>query len=307
MRFTIEYPTVSHDYDPRFLQPGEMANFVRVVEDIGADAIAFTEHPAPSAKWLRSGGHESLDPLTALAFCAAITTRLRLMTFLLVLPLHNPLLIAKQIATADLLSGGRVIITAGSGYLRSEFAALGVDFEERNELFDEALDVLCKIWPAVPFEYRGRHFTALGQASRPTPVQRPRPPVWIGGNSRAARSRAARHGDGWSPLITRADVSHTARTRLISGLPDLHAAIDALREEATSVGRDPMAIEVQVKWGSAIGVDSPADAAIELLHRLHAIGVTWVVLSPPSDDIDRCVDVLQTYGRDVISVSHDDN
>ena len=131
--------------------------------------------------------------------------------------------------------------------------------------------------------------------------------MWIGGNSGAARSRAARLGDGWAPLITRPEVSHTARTRLISGLPDLHAAIDALREEATSVGRDPMAIQVQVKWGSAIGVDGPADAAIELLNQLHAIGVTWVVLSPPGDDIDRCIDVLQTYGRDVISISHNDN
>src|SRR5712691_5128289 len=118
MRFTVEYPIGS----PEFLEPGTISRLAAAFEAAGVDAIAFTEHPAPSAKWLGDGGHLTLDPLTALAFCAATTTRLRLMTHLLVLAYRNPLLAAKQIATTDILSGGRLIVGVGGGYLRSEFA-----------------------------------------------------------------------------------------------------------------------------------------------------------------------------------------
>ena len=90
----------------------------------------------------RAGGHQTLDPFVALAFAAAVTKRLRLLTYLAVVPYRNPFLLAKAAATLDRLSGGRFILGVGSGYLKTEFFALGVDFDERNALFDEALDVL---------------------------------------------------------------------------------------------------------------------------------------------------------------------
>ena len=106
MKFTVEYPIGSPGYDRAFLEPATMTRFVKAVEALGIDAIAFTEHPAPSKKWLDSGGHESFDPLTGLAYVAASTSTIKLMTYLLVLPYRNPLLAAKQIATTDVLSGG---------------------------------------------------------------------------------------------------------------------------------------------------------------------------------------------------------
>ena len=181
MQFTVERPFGRHGCNPELYQGNGLKQFVRTAEEAGLGAIAFTEHPAPSLKWLEQGGHASFDPLAALAFCAAATTRLRLLTYLLVLPYRNPLLMAKTVATVDQLSGGRLTIGAGSGYLRSEFAAMGVEFEERGALLEEALDVLRQVWAGESFTGEGRHFTAPRQVSVPGPVQRPHPRCgWAG-------------------------------------------------------------------------------------------------------------------------------
>jgi hypothetical protein len=114
VRFTVEHPVGQPGCAPELYQQEGLAAFVQAAEEAGFDAVAFTEHPAPSLKWLQAGGHESLDPLAALAFAAAVTTRIRLMTYLLVLPYRNPLITAKMIATVDLLSKGRLIVGATS-------------------------------------------------------------------------------------------------------------------------------------------------------------------------------------------------
>ena len=214
MRFTVDYPIVTVGYDPALVTAAGMTRVAQAAEECGYDAISFSEHPAPSHKWLNAGGHESLDQTSALAFCAAVTTLLRLMTYLLVLPYHNPFLAAKALSTVDLLSGGRLTVVAGTGYLRSEFLALNVDMNQRNELFDESLEVMRGVWSEVPFAYTGRHFTARGVASLPAPLQPGGPPVLIGGNSALARRRAARN-QGWSPLM----VSRRPYFRLFRPVP----------------------------------------------------------------------------------------
>ena len=157
MKFTIEYPVSVPGYDPALVRPDGMRRVVQAAEGAGFSAVAFTEHPAPSKKWLDAGGHEALDPLAALSFCAAVTERIGLMTYLLVLPYHNPFMLAKRLATVDLLSEGRLTVVAGTGYLRSEFLALGVDMAARNELFDESIEVMRGVWTNVPFDHKGRH------------------------------------------------------------------------------------------------------------------------------------------------------
>ena len=144
------------------------------------------------------------------------------MTYLLVLPYHNPFLTAKALSTVDLLSGGRLTVVAGTGYLRSEFLALNVDMSQRNELFDESLEVMRGVWTRVPFAYTGKHFTARGVASLPGPVQPGGPPVLIGGNSALARARAARN-QGWSPLMVSPEVARTSRTPGIATVAELAA------------------------------------------------------------------------------------
>jgi len=167
-------------------------------EAAGFDSIAFTEHPAPSQKWMAEGGHESFDPLTALALCAGVSSTILLQTYLLVLPYRNPFLAAKQAATLDVASAGRVILSVGTGYLRSEFLALGVDFEERNALFDEALEVMGRCWSQDEVVYDGLRFKALGQTQRPRPPG-PGPTIWIGGQR---EGRPATGRPEWAGLDT---------------------------------------------------------------------------------------------------------
>src|SRR5256884_3273244 len=142
-------------------------------EAAGFDAVFVTEHPFPGDAWLAHGGHHALDPLVALSFAAAATTRLRLQTNLYIAAYRNPFLSAKAVATLDVLSGGRVILGVGAGYLEPEFAALGVDFEERHELTDEALHAMEAARAGESVALDGRHFTATGNTMLPRPVQSP--------------------------------------------------------------------------------------------------------------------------------------
>jgi len=304
LRFTVEHPVGQHGCDPALYRQEGLAAFLRAAEDAGFDAVAFTEHPAPSLKWLHADGHESLDPLTALAFAAAVTSRIKLMTYLLVLPYRNPLITAKMIATVDLLSGGRLVVGAGGGYLRSEFLALGVDFEERGALFDEAIDVIRAAWQGESLSFEGRHFTARGQVSVPGPVQRPHPPIWIGGNSKVARRRVARAGDGWMPLLISETVAATTRMPALSTIAQLSAAIDELNGMLADAGRDPASVRIQVQG-------PPGDLLIhrqnswEELHdwlgELAEAGVTDVVVRPPGAGVEAAVDALEEFGREGIT------
>jgi probable F420-dependent oxidoreductase len=301
MSFTVEYPIGTPGSSRAFHSPDMVVRFAGLAERAGVDAVAFTEHPAPSRKWLDNGGHESFDPIAALGFCAGVTSRLKLMPYLLVLPYRNPLLVAKQIATLDILSSGRLVVAVGAGYLRSEFAALGVDFEERNDLLDEAIDVLREVWETDSFEHDGRHFKAIGQVSLPAPIQRPHPPLWIGGNGRQARERAARYGQGWTPLILDEQSARTTRTPAINSPAALGVAIDDLHRRAEAAGRDPEEIAVQVQWSLSSAMDRHPGAALETLAELGAVGVTSVVVRPPAGDAERAMDLLEAYGQDVIA------
>ncbi|GAB2982154.1 TIGR03619 family F420-dependent LLM class oxidoreductase [Amycolatopsis acidiphila] len=303
MRFTVEHPVGRPGCVPALYSPAGPAAFARAAEEAGFDAVAFTEHPAPSAKWYRAGGHATLDPLAALAFCAAATERIRLLTYLLVLPYYNPLALAKTVATVDLLSAGRLVLGAGGGYLRSEFTAVGAGFAERGELFDEALGVLRSVWATEEFSFAGRGFTAHGQVSTPAPVQRPCPPVWIGGNGRVARRRVARAGQGWAPLLIGEELAATTRTTPLETVAELAAAIRELAGLAEAQGRDPAGIDVQVQSAQSDLSEQGAPAAGHDGHlaELAVAGVTWFVVRTPATSLEAATDALARYGADVIS------
>jgi probable F420-dependent oxidoreductase len=304
LRFTVEHPVGQAGCAPELYQQEGLAAFVRAAEEAGFDAVAFTEHPAPSLKWLQAGGHESLDPLTALAFAAAVTSRITLMTYLLVLPYRNPLMTAKMIATVDLLSQGRLVVGAGGGYLRSEFFALGVDFDERGALFDEAIDVLRALWTGESLTFEGRHFTARGQVSTPAPVQRPHPPIWIGGNGKNARRRVARAADGWMPLLVGEELASTTRMPALATVAQLAGAVDELRGMLTEAGRDPASVRVQVQGRQGdllVHREGSWAQHHDFLGELEAAGATDVVIRTPGTDLAAAVDALQEYGREGIA------
>ena len=154
MRFILQYPEASGSGIDLF-DAGAIPEIAAAAEAAGLDGIALTEHPAPSSRWLETGGHQSLDPFVALAAAAGVTERLALVTNLSVIPYRNPLLLAKSAATLNRMSEGRFYLGAGAGYLKSEYFALGVDFKERNALFEEALQVMQLHWSGEPFDIRG--------------------------------------------------------------------------------------------------------------------------------------------------------
>ena len=304
MKFTVDYPIVNVGYDPALVTAAGLTTVAQAAEECGYDAISFSEHPAPSGKWLSAGGHESLDQTSALAFCAAVTSRVRLMTYLLVLPYHNPFLAAKALSTVDLLSGGRLTVVAGTGYLRSEFLALNVDMSQRNELFDESLEVMRGVWRESPFAYTGKHFTARGVASLPAPAQPGGPPVLIGGNSALARARAARN-QGWSPLMVSPEVARTSRTPGIATVAELAARIREVRDAAAANGAassmttGPLTIQAhtpQAGFMQRPGLNS-AEEHRDHLGQLAEAGVDRFVLRPPGDSLDHAVEALQRYAE----------
>jgi probable F420-dependent oxidoreductase len=280
-------------------QPAAVIATAQAAERAGFDMLGYTDHPAPSKKWLASGGHPTYDPFAALCFLAGVTTNIRLMTYLAVLPYRNPLLLAKSVATVDRLSGGRFTMIAGTGYLRSEFSALGSSFDDRNDLFEEAIAVIRSVYEDDEFVLSGEGFEARGVINDPSPVQLPHPPIWIGGSSRTSRQRVARYGDGWAPLMTNEAFAKVVRTAQMAGIDDLRRNIDELRAMLEAEGRDPYGISVQLDgFGSA---DQPADAACERVAELERVGVTHVVVRPPAGPTNAVVDAFEAFGAEVIA------
>jgi probable F420-dependent oxidoreductase len=275
-----------------------------VAEAAGFGAIGFTDHPAPSQRWLEAGGHDALDPFVALGYAAAHTTTLRLIPNIVVLPYRNPFVVAKASATLDVVSGGRFTLAVGAGYLKGEFAALGVDHAERNDLFDEALDVLVAVWTGDDVSVEGRHFSARGVTAHPRPVSDPHPPVWIGGNGARARQRVADRGDGWCPFPAPAALARTARTVALDTPERLGAAVDDLRARLDAAGRDPAGVDIAFSnraGGDPASPEFDANAHLAGLADLAALGVTWVQVGLPGDSLAHVVETIERYGEDVIA------
>jgi probable F420-dependent oxidoreductase len=299
----ITYPLISHPYDPSFVSKDALVRFARTAEAAGFDGIGFTDHPAPSDRWLKAGGHDALDPFAALAFVAAVTDRLLLIPNIVVLPYRNPFLVAKAAATIDALSDGRFVLSTATGYQKAEYRALGVDFEQRNEFFDEALAVIRGVWSTDEFAYEGTTFTAVGQTVNPKPA---RVPIWIGGNSQLTRARVAANGDGWNPFPAPATLARTAKTPVLETIDDLSGMLDDLWRRVGEAGRDPASIDVayMTNEGGSPGSDSfDADRHREGLEELVGLGVTWSSVGIPGDSLEHALETVERYGELVIRAS----
>ncbi len=229
MKVYVALPTDHVDLGEEFVSAEGVAAVARAAETAGFDGVYSTEHPFPDDDWLASGGHQALDPFVGLSFAAAATTRLRVLTNLCVLPYRNPFLAARAAASLDVLSGGRLDLGVGAGYLEGEFRALGVDFENRNDRFDEAIAAITAAWSGESVRFAGDGFEARGNTMRPAPVQQPRPPVWVGGNSARALRRAARYGDGWLPLPNPRSLGNRRRSAHLEDVDDLRRLFAARR------------------------------------------------------------------------------
>ncbi|MBI4299148.1 MAG: LLM class F420-dependent oxidoreductase [Chloroflexi bacterium] len=168
-------------------------------EDLGFDSIWVTDHIIVP-KSLNIGYREHmLEPLALMAYLGGVTKKVAIGSSVFILPYRNPIVMAKAVATADVLSGGRIIFGAAVGWMEAEFQALGAPFADRGARSDEYLRLIKLLWSEGVSSFQGRYFQFQDMAFSPQPVQRPHPPIWIGGRSRRAIRRAAEHGDAWHP------------------------------------------------------------------------------------------------------------
>jgi len=298
--FIFQYPDF-HGPDGDMLDAGPIHEIAVAVEDAGWHGFALTEHPAPIAKWLASGGHQSLDPFVALGGAATVTKRIRLLTYLSVFPYRNPMLLAKAAATVDRLSNGRFALGAGTGYLKGEFRALGVDFDKRNELFDEALDVLPLHWSGKPFDYESANLSARQIQARPSPIQQPIP-ILLGGNAKITRRRVAERCQGWMPLQGPDELFSTTRTPSIGSGSDVAAKIAEIKQNAAEAGRtDPLEFIAPYTDPSVAEPRQDVDRHKDAFGRLAEDGFTSVLIGVPWAPSAQTKDFIAAFGETYLS------
>jgi probable F420-dependent oxidoreductase len=268
----------------------EMLQAAQTADRAGFFYVAVCDHvaipkelaPAMSTTWY--------DPVSTLGFLAGQTTRTRLMTNVFVGPYRHPLMTAKEFATLDKLSGGRVILGMGAGHVEKEFDALGVSFVDRGKLLDEAIDGVKEAW-ADEFVPGGD--TSVGMT--PRPVQQPRPPIWIGGSKNPALRRVAARGDGWIPQGTPRKLMPESIEYLLRHRDEVRPGAEpeiGVITERIYVG-DP---DWEVREGTITG--SPEQVA-ESLNEFGAMGVSHLQVGFQSRSIDELCDQMERFGAEV--------
>lgn len=302
MRASVQLPTHRLDRFDELSSLGAITDVSQAAEAAGFDAVFVTEHPFPADRWLETGGHHALDPFVALAVAAAATTAVRLHTNLCIPAYRNPFLLAKAVASLDALAGGRVILGIGAGYLEEEFAALGVAFEERNDLTDEAIVAMRAAWTGESVVMRGSHFDAAGNTMLPTPGRRGGPPIWIGGNARRAVRRAVDLADGWAPMPSPARASRRLHTPGIETLADLAARIEELRGMEREAGRTTPLEVVFMPEGLDMFSNAPVDppAVLASIRALAAAGVTYATLTVPGETRAQLIANIEIFGTEIL-------
>jgi probable F420-dependent oxidoreductase len=245
MRYGFYLPTRGQTATPEAL-----ATLVARGEALGFSSVMIADHlvfPVTieskypyTVSGVFPGQGDVLDQLSLMAFVAAKTNTLRLVSSVMIVPYRNPVLTAKSLATIDVLSRGRVTVGVGVGWMREEFAALGApDFDRRGAVTDEYLKIFKTLWTKSPASFVGRFYRFDALRCEPRPVQKPHPPIWVGGHSKPALRRAARFGDGWHPVGANAAVP----------LPpaELQALLDELYRLTEAEGRDPAALTISYK------------------------------------------------------------
>ncbi|MGY5050338.1 LLM class F420-dependent oxidoreductase [Streptomyces sp. 900105755] len=273
----------------------DLVEIARAVDRAGFAYLAVCDHVAIPHRLAGAMSTVWYDPVATLAHLAAVTERVRLLSHVAVVGLRHPLLSAKQYATLDHLSGGRLILGVGAGHVREEFEVLGVDFGQRGAVLDEAVDALrAALGPDEFPSHHGKFYDFEGLGQRPRPAQE-RVPVWVGGSSPAAVRRAALKGDGWLP-------QGDPRDRLPAQIARLRRLRDeAGIEEPITVGAitEPLYVGTP-DW--AVGrrtLSGAPEALAESLRAYGALGVHQVQVRFRSRSRAELIDQIEAFGADV--------
>jgi probable F420-dependent oxidoreductase len=296
--------------------PDSLRSLAQRAEDLGFDSIWVSDHiilprqvdsfyPYAADGVPTFKPDESYyEPLAALNFLAGCTQRIRLGTHVLILPYRNPVLTAKILSTLDVLSGGRVILGAGVGWMEEEFLALGLDtFHERGAVTDEYIQLYKELWTKDEPVFNGKYYQISGSGFQPKPVQKPHPPIWIGGHTGPAIRRAAKYGDGWMPI--------GLRPPAILEPEELAEKIARLRTLTVEAGRPEDAVDVtfstDVIFDKSAGpsrrmvTGAPEQIAADL-RQYQDLGVKNFILTFPAQEASELQESMEHFSRDVMTL-----
>jgi probable F420-dependent oxidoreductase len=278
--------------------PDEIRAVARAAERHGFAYIACCDHVAVPHRLARAMGTVWYDPVATLSFLAAATERVALLSHVAVAGLRHPLVTAKQYATLDHLSQGRLILGVGAGHVREEFEALGVDFAARGAVLDETIEALKAALGEEEFpSFSGDRFNFEGLGQRPRPAQRPRPPLWVGGSSPPAIRRAALRADGWLPQGDPREAlppkfDRIRRLRENAGLADEPFAFGAIAEPLY-VGRPTWDVGRHTRHG-------PAPVIADALRPFHEMGANQLQLRFRCRSVNELLDQLGLFAEEVM-------
>jgi probable F420-dependent oxidoreductase len=293
------YPPIARDWEAT-MGPQDFQLVARTADELGFDSIAIPEHIVMPSEMVELMGPFWTHALTVMAFVAGATSRLIVDSSVIVLPYHDPVVFAKAVSTLDFLCGGRVRISIGVGHAEREFEVLRVPFHERGQMTDEYLRAIIELWTSAEPVFHGRYVNFEHIAFEPKPIQQPHPPIWIGGNSRAAMRRAARH-DGWFPWLITAE--------------QLPECLDYIRAQPESEARThPLEVAMPVTTLRVSEDHRPLDdssgqpatpvgkqAIIDAIGHLRDIGVTWTsVPAPASRSLAEYLDGLHWVAEEIM-------
>jgi probable F420-dependent oxidoreductase len=306
MRYGFYLPTRGQTAAPEAL-----ATLLARGETLGFDSVMVADHvvfPVTieskypyTVSGAFPGGGDALEQLTLMAFVAGKTTSLRLVSSVMILPHRNPLVTAKMLATIDVLSNGRLTVGVGVGWMREEFRALAApDFDRRGAVSDEYLRIFKTLWTQCPASFAGEFYRFDSIRCLPQPVQKPHPPIWIGGHSKVALRRAARHGDGWHPV--------GANPAVPLRPAELAASLDELRRLTEAEGRDPSGLTISYK-APVYDTTQPLDAAGERrpftgglaqvaddVAAFARVGVSEIIIDFRSDSLSESLERMERFG-----------
>jgi probable F420-dependent oxidoreductase len=298
-------------------RPDLVVKIARNGEALGYSSLFVTDHvilPAeqrsvypyhPSGQFPGGTQQEYLEPLTVMSYLAGETTKIRLGTSVLVIPYRNPVVTAKMLATLDVLSGGRVIVGAGVGWLEEEFVALAAPpYRERGRATDEYIRLMRECWTRAAIDFQGRYYRVRDIVFLPKPLQKAGIPIWIGGHTEAALRRAGQLGDGWHPIAMRVPAL----------LPPSEYAekVKQVHAWARRAGRDPRAITLTVRApmevlprrakapaGDRLLFRGTAEQVIGDIRQYQAVGVTHFVFDPTATDAKEVLANLERFAQEV--------
>jgi probable F420-dependent oxidoreductase len=309
MRFGFYLPTrgpLANRADlARFVQAGEAAGFASVMI---ADHIAFPMEIASKYPYTVDGSFpgqgDSLEQLATMAFIAGVTKRLRLVSSVMILPHRNPVVTAKMLASIDVLSEGRVTVGVGVGWLREEFEALNApDFDKRGAVSNEFLEIFKALWTDSPATHKGEFYQFEKLRCEPLPLQKPHPPIWIGGHSKPALRRTAKYGDGWHPVGAIA----------ASPIPpdEMRAKLDELKRLTETEGRDFETLTISFKAplydteikdvdGKRLSFSGPPEQVVEDIGTYTDLGISELIFDFRTDTIDESIERMDKFSREIM-------